>query len=90
VRQQRIHWDAENTRHILVERAERKISKAEVEEVLLSGDTFRALSRRGGGRFLATGYTSTGRQLVVVFSGIDDMRPVTAWAVGDRPRRKQR
>jgi len=73
-----IHWDAENTHHILVEHAERSISKAEVEEVLLSADTVKWFSRQGG-RFVARGWTAARRCLKVVFVGVEQMRPVAAW-----------
>jgi hypothetical protein len=73
-----IHWDAENTNHILVEHAERSISKAEVEEVLLGADTVKWFSRRGG-RFVAQGWTAARRSLKVVFVGVEQMRPVSAW-----------
>ena len=73
-----IHWDDENSHHILVERAERGISRAEVEEVLLGSNTVRWFTRRGG-RLKALGSTSTGRCLTVIYVGIERMRPVTAW-----------
>jgi hypothetical protein len=75
-----IHWDAENTNHILVERAERNISKAEVEEVLIGQDTVKWFAKRGG-RLFAEGRTAGGRCLRVVYVGIEQMRPVTAWPV---------
>ena len=74
----RIHWDAENTHHILVEHASRNISKAEVEEILLGASTVRWFSRRGG-RFIAQGWTATRRCLRVVYVGVQQIRPVTAW-----------
>jgi hypothetical protein len=80
--QRSVHWDAENTRHILVERAGRNTSRAEVEEVLLGRNTVMWMSR--GGRFLAEGSTAAGRCLRVVFTGVWQMRPVTAWQVPGR------
>jgi hypothetical protein len=74
-----VHWDDENRHHILVERAERGITKAEVEEVLLAGTTVRWFAKTG--RFLAQGRTAAGRCLRVVYVGILQMRPVTAWRV---------
>jgi hypothetical protein len=74
-----VRWDAENTHHILVERAARKITKGEVEEVLLSPDTVKWMTRQGG-RFKALGQTAGGRWLIVIYSGIYDLRPVTAWS----------
>lgn len=78
-----VHWDAENTHHILVEHGDRNISTAEVEEVLLSTDTVKWMTKRGG-RFKAFGRTARGRWLIVIYSGIDDLRPVTAWATPDK------
>jgi uncharacterized DUF497 family protein len=73
-----IHWDAENTHHLLVENAIRNISKAEVEQVLLSATTVRWFSPRGG-RFFAQGSTAARRCLRVVYVGVEQMRPVSAW-----------
>jgi uncharacterized DUF497 family protein len=77
-----VRWDAENTRHIQVDHAERNISTTEVEEVLRSADTVKWMTKRGG-RFMALGQTAEGRWLLVIYSGIYDLRPVTAWAVPD-------
>jgi uncharacterized DUF497 family protein len=74
-----IQWDAENTNHLLVENAIRNISKAEVEEVLLGTATVRWFSPKGGGRFFAQGWTAARRCLRVVYVGIEQMRPVSAW-----------
>ena len=73
-----VHWDAENTHHLQVERANRDISKAEVEEVLLGASTVRWFSPRGG-RFIAQGWTAARRCLRVVYVGVEQMRPVSAW-----------
>jgi hypothetical protein len=73
-----IHWDAENTHHLLVEHANRNIGKAEVEEVLLGIATVRWFTRRGG-RFVAQGWTAGRRCLRVVYVGVEQMRPVSAW-----------
>ncbi len=81
--QHSVRWDAENTHHILVQNAERSITKSEVEEVLLNSGTVKWFAR--GGRFFATGRTMTGRCLRVVFTGIHEPRPVSAWQL----RRKE-
>jgi hypothetical protein len=83
MRQQRIHWDAENTHHILVEHADRRIGMGKVEEVLLGRNTLRWMS--SGGRFVAQGRTAAGRCLRVIHVGVRQMRPVTAW---QRPGRE--
>jgi hypothetical protein len=82
MRQVSVHWDDENRRHILVERAERGITRAEVEEVLLAGNTVRWFAKTG--RFFAQGRTAAGHCLRVVYVGILQMRPVTAWRVPGR------
>ena len=78
----RVRWDDENTRHLLVERADRWIAKREVEAVLMAPDTVRAVARSG--RIRATGRTAAGRCLIVIYAGIHDMRPVTAWETTGR------
>jgi uncharacterized DUF497 family protein len=79
---QRVRWDDENTRHLLVERAERWISKREVEAVLMAQDTVRAPARSG--RVRAVGRTAAGRCLIVIYAGFLEMRPVTAWETTGR------
>jgi uncharacterized DUF497 family protein len=73
-----VRWDVENIHHLLVENATRNISKAEVEEVLLGTATVRWFSSRGG-RFFAQGWTAARRCLRVVYVGVEQMRPVSAW-----------
>ncbi len=79
---QHVRWDDENTRHLLVERGDRWISKREVEAVLVAPDTVRAAARSG--RIRAVGRTAAGRCLTVIYAGSQDMRPVTAWETGGR------
>jgi hypothetical protein len=78
-----VRWDAENTRHLQVDHAERSIRTTEVEEVLRSAHTVKWMTKRGG-RFKGQGQTAEGRWLLVIYTGIYDLRPVTAWAVPDK------
>lgn len=76
----RIIWDLEddeegNIRHI----EEHGISVAEVEEVIRAAPD-NAFSRSSG-RPLVSGFTSTGRYLVVIYEQVDEdtIYPVTAY-----------
>jgi hypothetical protein len=74
-----IRWHEHNLRHILIDHAERKITRREIEEVLLDPATVRWPARNG--RWRMVGRTAGGRHLVVIVVGVTDMCPVTAWAI---------
>ena len=90
-----IIWDLEddpdgNVQHV----REHEVTIEEAEEVLLSPESSRAVSRTSG---LPTvfGWTRTGRHLAVVYELVDDdpltLRPVTAYdSPAPRSRRKRR
>ncbi|MDQ6774294.1 MAG: hypothetical protein M3024_15140 [Candidatus Dormibacteraeota bacterium] len=75
----RIVWDDDNRRHLLLDRAARWISEADVEQVLTSAASTRKRSRRG--RLQVTGRTAAGRRLTVIVErpapGL--LRPIMAW-----------
>lgn len=73
-----IRWDVENQHHIFVEHAERNITRSEVEQVVLSSNSVRWFTKRGG-RSIAQGRTLAGKCLRVVYSGLYDVRPVAAY-----------
>jgi hypothetical protein len=80
-----IIWDLQddpdgNVQHLL----EHDVSVEEAEEVLLSPQSSRAVSRSSG-LPTAFGWTSTGRHIAVVYELVDEdpltLRPVTAYEV---------
>jgi uncharacterized DUF497 family protein len=92
-----IIWDLEddedgNVQHV----REHGVSIEEAEEVLLDPQSSRVLSRTSG-LPTAFGWTSTGRDLAVVYELVDDdpltFRPVTAYDVpppGPQKKRRKR
>ena len=81
-----IRWDAENRHHIFVEHAERNITRAEVEQVVLSSGSVRWLAKNG--RSFAQGRTLAGRCLRIVYSGLHHVRPVSAYERPDKECRQ--
>jgi hypothetical protein len=79
----RIRWDEENLYHLLVERADRGILVAEVEEVLLDPAT-KVVRWHLDGRWDRIGVTRAARPLQVRGLGVFELYPETAWPVSRR------
>ena len=77
----RVIWDADNLHHILVEHADRGVSRQEIDEVLLSPDVDRRPARHG--RWWMTGRTAAGRLIRVIVLGVREMRPEAAYPLGE-------